>query len=392
MWDFLTMECINTIDGPELPRKNVELSTICYLKNFSLIAVGTDLGKVFFWDLNKSIYLKQDYENYYKHKARISSIIMTENQEGKDYMITAAHDGLILVWEIESGEIKEHKTVKEIKQEIENKDLFDFDDILPKLENKPQKPKTFLNFKYLPQIKFVINTSNLLSQMEINEKFEKSSGGERSSVFKMKNYNKINVNIIDCQINVIAHSNLTPFLIYSGGNNCQVYVWNFEKSLHSNTLNGHKSPITCLTFDKHYLFSGSADGQILVWNTFDMTHLMTLYDQSAQNIKILDVMMIPKFGILVSITSDKKLNFWKYESKELVKTIARKQESLCLAIVNSYGKMLSGTKDKTIMEFDLTEILGSLNIPHDYKKFHFVDDGINYEKDECIKIIYFLIY
>jgi WD40 repeat protein len=387
MWDFLTMECINTIDGPELPRKNVELSTICYLKNYSLIAVGTDLGKVFFWDLNKSIYLKQDYENYYKHKARISCIIVTENLEGKDYMISAAHDGLILIWEIESGEIKEHKSMKELKQEKENKDGYDFDDILPKIETKPQKPKTFLNFKYLPQIKFVINTSVLLSQIEINEKMEKSSGGDRSSVFKMKNYNKININLSDYQINVIAHSNLTPFFIYSGGNNCHVNVWNFEKSSHMTTLYGHKSPITCLTFDKHYLFSGSADGQILVWNTFDMTHLMTLCDQSAQNIRILDVMMIPKYGILVSISSDKKLNFWKYESKELVKTISRKQESLCLAIVNSYGKMLSGTRDKTIMEFDLTEILGSLNIPHDYKKFHFVDDGINYEKDECKKKI-----
>ena len=58
-----------------------------------------------------------------------------------------------------------------------------------------------------------------------------------------------------------------------------------------------------------------------------------------------------------------------------------KQECLCLSIVNSYGKLLCGTKEKTIIELDLSEIFNSLNIQHDYKKFHFMDNELNYEKD-----------
>ena len=74
IWDFLTMECINKINGPELPRKNVEISSVCYLNDSGLIAVGTDVGHIFFWDLSKSEYLPNTYEGSLRHKGTVTDM------------------------------------------------------------------------------------------------------------------------------------------------------------------------------------------------------------------------------------------------------------------------------------------------------------------------------
>ena len=51
------MEAINVIEGPDIKRKNSEISTVCFLSRISMIAVGTDVGRIFFWDIKKSQYV-----------------------------------------------------------------------------------------------------------------------------------------------------------------------------------------------------------------------------------------------------------------------------------------------------------------------------------------------
>lgn len=95
--------------------------------------------------------------------------------------------------------------------------------------------------------------------------------------------------------------------------------------------------------------------------------------------------MIANYGILVGLGNDCKVYFWRYESKEILRIVNVKKDCTCLAIVESYGKLLCGSKDKTILEVDLAELLDNLNISHTYQKFPFMNDSANYiitEKDK----------
>ena len=112
IWDFSTMECINKISGPELPRKNVEISSVCYLDYSGLIAVGTDVGHIFFWDLSKSQYLPIMYEKAIRHKGIVTDMTSyisygKENHDQIECMLSCSIDGLILFWEITKTEIKQ---------------------------------------------------------------------------------------------------------------------------------------------------------------------------------------------------------------------------------------------------------------------------------------------
>ena len=81
IWDFLTMECLNEINGPELPKVNIEISSVCFLKDSELIAIGTEVGHLFFWDLNKSEYIPITYEEKYRHKGVVTDIISFMRKE-----------------------------------------------------------------------------------------------------------------------------------------------------------------------------------------------------------------------------------------------------------------------------------------------------------------------
>ncbi len=94
--------------------------------------------------------------------------------------------------------------------------------------------------------------------------------------------------------------------------------------------------------------------------------------------------MIPKYGFLVSISSNKTVNFIVYEKGTIMKSISTKEDLGCLTLVNSYGKILCGTKQKTIIEFDLAEILDSLNYSHKYTKFPFINEKSNYTAADMI--------
>ena len=98
--------------------------------------------------------------------------------------------------------------------------------------------------------------------------------------------------------------------------------------------------------------------------------------------------MLRSVGILVSCNSNKKINLWKYEKPEkerLLKTISRDNEVTCLACVESYGKLLCGTKEKMIVEIDLAEQLDSINYPHNYEKYPFLKNEVNYVENETDK-------
>ena len=376
MWDFLTMECINLINGPELPKKNVEVSTISYLHDSFLIAIGTDIGNVFFWDLNRSEYLKNDYEKYIKHKQVVTGIVSfiirgKDNLNYKEHLISCSADGLILIWEVQKTEIKQSK--KKTNYDDEDKFLLQNSQInkkngkyLPNIngQQQPLVKRETKNYKCNPQVKIVINSLSLIKE-EIK---------------------------FSC---VAFQPHQTNRIIYSGSEDSYIYLWEFTKGNPMGKIKSSNSSVTCLTFDKNFLISGGIDGYIDIWNIpQDATSLpslvFTLKDPSIGNntsVRIHDLLMLSYIGVLVSCTNMKKIHLWKYEKETLLTTITKEQEVTCLAVVESYGKLLCGTKEKTILEIDLAETLDSIGYKHDYEKYPFLKNPENYIEDQRDKTI-----
>ena len=385
IWDFLTMECINEINGPDIPKVPITISSVQYLNDSQLIAIGTEIGKMFFWDLINSEYLPVNYEDKYSHKSVITDIISfirTEKEEDikTECMLSCSTDGLIMFWEINKQEIKENKKKNVfnydksddfimnelIKRDKKNKDNPELD--LAKFL-KTQKRKELKLYKCSPSIKRCINTQKMIkTELKFN-----------AMAFQAKN----NFMTIFCGIY---------------GNN--IYLWDYIKERYITDVRGTNSFITCMIVDNssNYLFSGGIDGYIDVWSIFarptdkevniSLIHTINDPDLTKNNIpRINDLIILPRIEILVVCNNNKKLYFYDINKKSIENITYKESEITCLSCLESYGKLLCGTKQKMIIEVNLNDELNKLGYENIYDKFPFTKNKANYEGDALDKYI-----
>ena len=384
IWDFLTMECISEINGPELPKITVEISSVCFLKNSELIAIGTEVGHIFFYDLNKSEYLQITYQEKYKHKGIVTNIISFMKKDKKENiriesMLSCSTDGLIFFWEVNKTEIKE----------IKRKNQFNYDEsdefilkgtkkkdgknaqLEPDLKKilKTQKRKELKIFKCSPEIKKCINTLKLIK-------------------------NELKFNALAFQ----ANKNCT--IIYSGINDNNIYLWDYDKEKYITNVKGTNSFITCMIVDvrNNYLLSGGIDGYIDIWDlpndsgekSYDIKLVHTINDPdiTKNNIpRINDLITLPRMNILVFCNNNKKIYFYDVNRNQISHTIKRDNEINCIACLESYGKLLCGTKQKMIIEITLNEELSLAGYNEIYDKYPFTKNKANYEENEIDKFV-----
>ena len=389
IWDFLTMECINQINGPEIPKISVEISSVYYLKDSELIAIGTEIGHIFFYDLNNSEYLPINYEEKYRHKGVVTDIIsfMKKDKDEKtkiECMLSCSTDGLILFWEISKMEIKE----------IKRKNLFNYDEsdefILKGMKNKNKDPKQieedlekelnkFLQstkreelkiFKCIPSIKKCINTSKLSETEKTELKF-----------------------------NVLAFQNWKNHAtIFSSINDNKIYLWDYNKEKYLTKKEGSNSFITCMIVEekKNYLLTGGVDGIIDIWylsvkpgdKAITMEKKDVINDPDiSKNTKprINDLIILPKINIMVICNNNKKLYFFDTGRMVITHSIKKDNEINCLSCLESYGKLLCGTKQKMIIEINLNEELAKAGYKEIYDKYPFTKNKANYEESEIDK-------
>jgi WD40 repeat protein len=55
-------------------------------------------------------------------------------------------------------------------------------------------------------------------------------------------------------------------ILYSGGNDLEIFVWNISTKAKIDGYNGHTGEITCFTVEKEFLFSTSYDETVKIWN------------------------------------------------------------------------------------------------------------------------------
>ena len=389
IWDFLTMECINQINGPELPKISIEISSVCYLKDSELIAIGTEIGHIFFYDLNRSEYLPITYEEKYRHKGVVTDIISFMKKEKEENskiesMLSCSTDGLILFWEINKMEIKEIKRknqfnydesdefiLKGMKNKNKDKNNKTDEDIEKELNKflQTQKRKELKIYKCTPGIKKCINTLKLIK-------------------------NELKFNVLAFQ----AGKQHTT--IFSGINDNNIYLWDYDKEKYMSNIKGTNSFITCMIVDykKNYLLSGGIDGFIDIWNlatkqgdkSINMKLIQTISDPdiSKNNIpRINDLIILPKINIMVICNNNKKIYFFDTGRCVITHTIKKDNEINCLSCLESYGKLLCGTKQKMIIEINLNDELAKAGYKEIYDKYPFTKNKANYEENEIDKFV-----
>ena len=402
------MECINKINGPELPKKNMEITSMCYLDDSGLIAVGTNIGHIFFWDLSKSQYLPLTYEKALRHKGNVTDMMTyisygKENDDKVECMLSCSVDGIILLWEI---------TKTEIKQSNKKYNYEEIEDMIIKKENEMKENDSNPNSKNISKsipdkLQKDLNQNQQSSNKQNSQKFVKKSYQE------LKNYKcsptiKRNIRSPNLEFNSIGFMpKIDKTTIYTGANDYYLYAWNFTKEGHIKTKTKNKK-ITRIIFDQHFLILAGDCGWIQIWNTplqdddEPVKELKDLDNKNSQNlIRINDILMLKKIGLLVSCDSNKKILFWKYqEEKKKNKeedskngeikpkhSIQKDNEITCLACDESYGKLLCGTKEKIIMEIDIMEELKSVKLENNYERYGFLKNPENYKEDEIDKKI-----
>ena len=389
IWDFLTMECINQINGPELPKISIEISSVCYLKDSELIAIGTEIGHIFFYDLNRSEYLPITYEEKYRHKGVVTDIISFMKKEKEENskiesMLSCSTDGLILFWEINKMEIKEIKRknqfnydesdefiLKGMKNKNKDKNNKTDEDIEKELNKflQTQKRKELKIYKCTPGIKKCINTLKLIK-------------------------NELKFNVLAFQ----AGKQHTT--IFSGINDNNIYLWDYDKEKYISNIKGTNSFITCMIVDykKNYLLSGGIDGFIDIWNlatkqgdksiNMKLIHTISDPDISKNNIpRINDLLILPKINIMIICNNNKKIYFFDTGRCVITHTIKKDNEINCLSCLESYGKLLCGTKQKMIIEINLNDELAKAGYKEIYDKYPFTKNKSNYEENELDKFV-----
>ena len=239
-----------------------------YLKS-CLVAIGLNIGEIWFWDLNTSKFLPKDYDKLYKHEMKVRSIFeFTHPKKKIEYLLTASDDGLILVWVITEEEMKQ------AKKNEEEKNLEKYEASL----NIFCAKNTLLSSKYIEKLSHAdlteLNKSLLLNN-DLNKDPQESchpiKEKKKQLIYKPEVKYCINIpnlmnnyELIDTQIYTLTYIPKT-YQFYSAGEDKMINVWNIESGNLMEVMKGHEAPINCLQNNEiNLIFSGSQDGVLNV--------------------------------------------------------------------------------------------------------------------------------
>ncbi|XP_059666166.1 U3 snoRNP-associated protein-like EMB2271 [Cornus florida] len=131
----------------------------------------------------------------------------------------------------------------------------------------------------------------------------------------------------------------------TGGLDRHVHLWDIRTREHIQAFQGHKGPVSCLTFRQgtSELFSGSFDRTIKIWNAEDRAYINTLFGH--QN-EVLTIDCLRKERVL-TVGRDRTMHLWKVpeESQLIFRAPASSLECCCFI---SNDEFLSGSDDGSI--------------------------------------------
>jgi ribosomal RNA-processing protein 9 len=134
----------------------------------------------------------------------------------------------------------------------------------------------------------------------------------------------------------------------TGGYDRHVHLWDVRTRQHIKAFDGHKAPVSCLTFRQGTteLFSGATD--LKIWNAEDRTHITTLIGHHGQ---ILTIDSLRKERVL-TVARDRTMLLYKIpeESHVVYRAPNSSLESCCFITNDEY---LSGSDDGSLAHWGM---------------------------------------
>ncbi len=327
------MELLNTISSYDLNEKSIDITAVCFIPSAKIICIGTDFGIVYYYDCTSNDFIKTNQIN---SQGYIMSINYFKNTK-KELIFVTSLEGIITTWDLEKLDSK-LKTIHSRKKHNQNEDKLT---VLSKTQLNNMNSKELCS----------------LFNLYLNEEMNNQKGGNKvtnqayaytPSLKYMLNTNSIikEAGILDKKYEILCtqYSNYSD-LVYTGGHKGYLFSWNYQISSYKASFSGHETDITCMTIDRHLLISGDRSGKICIISLDLGSVLYSLVNRDLPNSRIVDLLMLPAYGFLISINSYSQIEFWIYETNKLIFKIPVKKELTCLQFVDNYGKLLCGTSE-----------------------------------------------
>lgn len=122
-----------------------------------------------------------------------------------------------------------------------------------------------------------------------------------------------------------------------------VRLWDLKACNVLQTLQGHRSSVTCLCFDKvgHLLASGSNDTDIIVWDLVAESGMARLrgHVDAVTSVNFWEASVMR----LISSSKDRLIRIWSLEMQICLQAIAEASELWCLALNDTQTRLVTGS-------------------------------------------------
>lgn len=139
-------------------------------------------------------------------------------------------------------------------------------------------------------------------------------------------------------------------LLYSGGRDDTIRVWDTDRAEPLEALRGHLAPIQTLALDgsAKTLVSGSEDGAVIVW---DLEVLKLVYSEAkAHRGPVQSVHLHPREPLLVSGGKDGKVRLWNLDGLKPIRTLVEHQKPITQVGFTPNGEhLISSSADGTLI-------------------------------------------
>ena len=163
-------------------------------------------------------------------------------------------------------------------------------------------------------------------------------------------------------IYTIHLSPFNPSLLFSGGYDCAIRVWDIKSAQCTHTLKGHTDSIfSLLLLPDGRLVSGSSDKTIKVWNLKLRKCEATLTGHLGG---ILAMIWVQSMGVVVSASIDHTLKVWSMRDLKCEMTMIGHALPVSSLVLLDDQRVVSASHDKTIRVWSITSTSASSNGPH----------------------------
>jgi len=142
-------------------------------------------------------------------------------------------------------------------------------------------------------------------------------------------------------------------MLASCGEDAAIKLWDFESGQLEKTLKGHTAPITDVAFDNQgkHMASCSSDLTVKLWDLSEYVCIKTLngHDHSVSSVRFL-----PAGDFLISASRDKTIKLWEVATGYCIRTFTGHSEWVRYAIPDDTGRMIaSGSNDQTVIIWNI---------------------------------------